>query len=334
MNRATLRDIAESIGVTKKTVSKALNDLPGVSDALRLTIKRKAEALNYVPNIYGLGLSGKSPRTLGVVISDNSSPAYALFLKGIEEAANRSGYTVVICNTNEDPAAEDVHVRVLASRQVQGVLLSPCGNRSHNPGLKILDRLHIPHVLINRRSGPKSGICVSQDHRAGAILATEFLLDRGHRNILHLTCKEATSVVTARTHGFRSAMRQRGQKAASAIVRAACRISIESGCCEMLGALADGFQGTAVFAFNDMIAFGALKALHQRGIRVPQDMAVIGYDDIPFAEVSHPPLTTVHQAFHEVGVEAVRVLLAKMGPPTGRSAPELPAPYIVKRESA
>lgn len=333
MKRTTIRDIAERVGVTKKTVSKALNDLPGVGDELRMTIKSHARELNYRPNMYGRGLSGKLPKTLGVVISDNSSPAYALLLNGIEKAANRNGYAVIMSNTGENPEAEDAQLEALACRQVQGVIISPVGCRACNPGLDALDALRVPYVLVNRDSGRRRDNCIRQDHLAGAVLAVEHLLDRGHRAILHLTCQAATSVVKDRINGLRSALRKRGLDASAATVRATCRIDIESGYREMLAALDGGFRGTAVFAFNDVIAFGVLKALREKGISVPRDMAVIGYDNIPFAQISDPPLTTVHQALQEVGEAAVNALLAKLTPPHSEPVACIPSPYIVERKS-
>ena len=334
MKKATLRDIAALLQTTTKTVSKALNDQPGVSPELRDKIKLAAEELHYVPNIFGRGLSGKPQRTIGVILPENANPFYSFVIKGLEQEATDADYSIMLCNSNDDLGRENKVLRVLIEKHVDGIILTPAQPRA-NQHIELLQRQKIPYVLINRTIPGHDYPCIKADSTTGAYLAGQYLLDKGHRRILHLTRFSSVIAVEERIQGMERAFQERGLAWDPLDISRSCKeVSVEGGYAAMQAILKTRRDFTAVFAFNDILAFGALKALLECGARIPQDVAVMGFDNILFSDVCLVPLTTVNQNNAAIGAIAMQVLLEQIHGTFSGEYPPVPAPYLVIRYSA
>lgn len=334
MKKATLRDIAALLRTTTKTVSKALNDQPGVSPELRDKIKQTAEELHYVPNIFGRGLSGKPQRSIGVILPENANPFYSFVIKGLEQEASDADYSIMLCNSNDQLDRENKALRMLIEKHVDGIILTPA-QPSANENIELLHRQKIPYVLINRTIPRHYYPCVKADSTAGALLAGQYLLDKGHRQILHLTRASSVIAVEERIQGLQQAFQERGLNWNPDDVSRTCNeISVEGGYAAMRAILRIRRDFSAVFAFNDILAFGVIKALLEYGLRIPEDVAVMGFDNILFSDVCLVPLTTVNQNHTAVGAIAMQVLLDKIHGVSSGDYPPVPAPYLVIRRSA
>ncbi len=333
MGRITIKDIAADLKISPKSVSKALNGLGGVSRELRERIEKRAAELNYIPNIFGRGLNGFSMKTLGVLVSDNTNPAYALIVKGIEEAAGLFNYNIILCNTDEDVRKEFLYLQTLIERQVDGILWAPTHDHKDKSGLELVKKYNIPYIFINRNIEKTEKNCIAENYFQGGYIGTDYLLSKGHENILYLTCRNSTTAIEQRIAGYKAAMKANKKRVEARSIQRSCVVSIESGYEEMCRILKKRRDFTAVFAFNDIIAFGVLAALREHGFRVPRDIAVLGYDDIPYSRISCPPLTTIHQSFYELGNLAARRLIGRIQKNAKNDSTVLPDPYIVERET-
>ena len=334
MKKVTIKDIAAIIKTSPKTVSKALNNQPGVSQELRQKIKKTAEELNYVPNIFGRGLSGKPLRTIGIIIPENSNPFYSFVIKGLEQQAAEADYTIILCNSNENLQREGKLIQVLMEKHVDGMIISPARpEKNHN--IERLQCLKIPYTLINRTIPHQEHPCIKARNADGAYLAGQFLIQKGHRNIVYLTRQHSVTAVEERLQGFRQAFQEQNIlfDEHRNVYRRCRDISVESAYLAMVSVLKDRQDFSAVFAFNDIIAFGAMKAIQECRLNIPRDIAVMGFDNIMFSDISLVPLTTVNQNLPEIGVSAVEVLLQQINGEFNGQHRLMPEPYIVKRES-
>ncbi|PIE36152.1 LacI family transcriptional regulator [candidate division KSB3 bacterium] len=334
MKKVTIKDIAALVGTSPKTVSKALNNKPGVSQELRQKIKETAEKLNYVPNAFGRGLSGKPLRTIGIIIPENSNPFYSFVLKGVEQQATEAGYAIILCNSNEDLEREQHLIQVLMGKHVDGMIISPA-QPGINHNIERLQRLKIPYTLINRTISNQCHPCVKARNADGAYLAGQYLIRKGHRNVVCLTRQYSVTAVEERLQGFRRAFEEQNIffDEEGNVYRRCQDINVESAYVAMCSILKERKNFSAVFAFNDIIAFGAMKAIQEYHLRIPYDIAVMGFDNIMFSDISLVPLTTVNQNLPEIGISAVEVLLQQIHGEFIGHYRLMPEPYIVERKS-
>jgi LacI family transcriptional regulator len=307
-----------------------LNGKGSVSPKTRERILDAAEDLGYVPNALARSLVTRSTCTIGIVASDLSDAELARFVVGAEREARRQGHGVLIGSIDRKGTDAERYLRMLLERRVDGILTAaPQMERNRRIG-KLL-RGPVPAVSIHRVPGGSVSL-VGSDHVETALLATRHLLGLGHRSIATVTGSEGRQVTSMRLMGYRRALEEAGIEFDPALV--------ESGEWEADGAywatlrLFDRTRGiTAVYAQNDTMALGVLSALHERGLAVPEDCAVVGCDDIPIAAHAIPPLTTVHVPFFETGETAVRLLLDRISGGKIRSRPILLPVRLVRRVS-
>jgi len=304
--RVTIVDVAREAGVSVMTVSRAINNKDGISEATRLRIKAIAEELGYRPSDIARSLVIDRTGTIGLVVMDNSNPFYSEVARGVEHEAYARGYNVFLCNTEEDPEREFTVLRSLEEKRVDGVIL--CTPRLDEDMLQTALKQHAAVVMINRRlPGQKFGSVVLNDERGGQ-LATEHLLSRGHKNIGFLAGPKRSSASPRRAKGYRAALEAAGITP---------RPEWEQHCIPMVATAREEacnlimrqLELTAIFCFNDLCAVGALQACATLGRRVPDDVAIVGYDDIPLAELVTPALTTCHIPKYEIGSQAMQLLL-------------------------
>jgi DNA-binding LacI/PurR family transcriptional regulator len=327
--RATIRDVARAAGVSTATVSQALNGSRPVADATRQRIEQVIAELNYRPNSFARALKTLRSQLVGVVLPDLSNPFYPALVRGVQDQLGLSGYHAVVVNTDADRVQERELVAQLVDRQVDGLVLITFTLIAAD--YAALAEKGVPFVVVGRTEGFDH---VRTSDYAAAFEMTAFLLDKGYRSVAHLAGPTGDgSPAAPRLAGYRAAMRARGQRGSSArVVRG--EFTLAGGNKAMAELLDFGARPRAVFCANDLMALGAIEAARARGFRVPDDVAVAGFDDIDAASLVRPRLTTVGHDAGELGARAVDLLVGRM-----RGSDRPPAEVVVdyelkKRESA
>jgi len=294
----TIRDVARAAGVSASTVSRALSNPEMVSDATRELVQRTAQRLGYRPNPAARRLITGRTQNIGIVLPDLGNPVFPSIVKGIRSRARESGYCVLLSDSDEEPSGEPALVRTLAS-QVDGVVL--CSPRMNTEELRSMAGL-LPLVVVQRTVDRIPAVVF--DDTDGIQQAVSHLHALGHRRIAWGAGPEHAYSQERRTRAIREATQQLGMELLE-VGRFAPRFS--SGL--MVADLVLSAQATGVVAYNDLMALGILHRLHARGVAVPQEISVIGYDDIPFAGMVHPALTTVALTTERAGRVAVDLLV-------------------------
>ncbi len=311
----TLRDVAEAAGVHPATASRALNPATrGLvnADTARRVLKA-AEALEYRPNPIARGLKTSKSSTIGIVIPDLTNPLFPPIVRGIEDVLGPAGYSGLIVNTDNDQARERAQIESLRSRQVEGLIVATA--RLHHPLLEELQRQGVRMVLVNRRANDVDSPSVTPDDATGVSLAIKHLADLGHRRIAHLAGPQTTSTGVVRSRAFQQAISEQGLDNDPALIKACDLWSEDEGARALRELLDKGVEFTAVLAGNDLIALGCYDVFAERGISCPEDISVVGINDMPFLDKLRPPLTSVAVPQHQLGVEAARMLLESIGEP-------------------
>ena len=299
-------EIAKAAGVSHSTVSRALRHSPQVSAATGERIRRLAQEMGYVPSAIGRGLATQSTRTVGLVVTTIADPFVAEVVRGVEEEAMKRGYGLFLCQSGAQPQREIAAVRALHENRVAGVIVT--SSRVGERYLPLLERMQVPVVLINNEhAGPYIGF-VAIDDVGGGRLATEYPLGLGHRHIAYISGWPEARSSRDRLQGYGEALHSRGLAINPNLVAAGTG-RMEGGYGAMQELLRLRPRPSAVFCYNDMTAVGALKALHEAGVRVPEQVSVIGFDDIALAAYTTPPLTTIAQPTYKMGQQAMCMLL-------------------------
>jgi LacI family transcriptional regulator len=302
----TITDVARAAGVSIKTVSRVINAAGYVRDATRHRVARAIQRLGYRPNALARGLVTGRSRSIGLVIADVVNPFFPPLVRAVEDVAAARGYTVILADTDEDAARERGALSVLLEKQVDGLIL--CASRVRAGLLRRIADSGVPLAMINRALSHPRAIGVVADGVVGGRLATEHLLRLGHTRIAYLAGPRASASNRNRFRGYRDALAARGIPFQPSLVAGGVP-SLAGGMEAMASLLAAAPGPTAVFAFDDLMALGALAELRRRRIRVPEDMALVGYDNIDLAGFIDPALTTVDQPKAQMGQLAATLLL-------------------------
>ena len=319
MPRVSIKDIARQAGVSHSTVSRALSDSPLVSAQTKNRIRLLAGDLGYSPDAQARSLVIGRTWTIGVVVTTIADPFIAEIVQGIESTAHDMGYSVILTSSNGEPERELAAVAMLHSKRVDGVIVT--SSRVGAVYLEHLEGIGVPLVLINNHredTGPYT-FSITVDNRHGGWLATRHLIDRGHRRIAYVAGREDHSSEAGRREGYCQALAEAGIALDPALVVRGNGRS-DGGEQALLALLALDERPTAVFCYNDMTAIGLVLAAQRNGLHVPEALAVAGFDDIPFASLSNPPLTTIAQPKLDMGKHAVEMVLELLehspgGPP-------------------
>lgn len=327
----TMRDVAQKAGVSIKTVSRVVNDQGEISEETRARILAVINELGYRPNMIARGLVTQRTNTIGVVIADITNPYFAAVVRGVQDAARRQGYQVMLCNTDEKQEEELRSLHSLAGQGADGIILFP-GFYTGNNLTRFAEHFR-PIVVINHVFGHPSVSTVMTKNYEGARMAVEYLIGKGHREIGMLAGLEVSPERGRRVRGFCDALAAHGLPIREQRILPGLPTQ-ESGYQNTLRLLAEAPQITALFAYNDLIALGAMKACRQLGRHVPEECAVVGFDDTVFASLAMPALTTVRLDQYEIGSQAMNRLQAMLEAPDASFAPiELDVELVV-RESA
>jgi LacI family transcriptional regulator len=305
----TIRDVANLAGVAPITVSRVINDSGYVSQKARERVNFAIEQLGYIPNMLGPSLRFKQTMTLAVVITDITNPFWTTVTRGVEDIAQENGYSTILCNTDENEEKQEQYLQMLLRRRTDGILLVPASS-SPDP-IRLIQRQRIPVVILDRQVSGVNVDIVRADSETGAYHLTKHLLTLGHRRITTLAGPKSTSTAVDRVNGFCRAMKEAGLELCNAQVLWGT-FTQGSGYQLAREALANLPQPTALFAANNFIAIGAMQAMQELGIRVPEDVALVAVDDIPPAFTFDPFLTVATQPAREMGQRAVQLLLKNM----------------------
>ena len=312
MSVPTLRDVAALAGVHPATASRALNPATKAmtsADTAERVLRAAAE-LGYRPNAVARSLRTSRSSSIGVVVPDLTNPLFPPIVRGIESALAPHGYVLLIVNTDNNPGQEEQLVASLRARSVDGLILATA--RLSHPLLETLADGDLPVVLVNRHRDDLPLPWVVPDDTAGIRLAVSHLAGLGHRRVAHIAGPQDTSTGVTRLAAFHAAVREHGLAEDESLIKL-CRTWSEAEGARALGELLSaGDPISAVIAGNDMLALGVYDALAEHGLRCPDDISVIGFNDMPFVDKLRPALTTVHIPQHEMGAEAARLLLGRL----------------------
>ncbi|MEW6045451.1 MAG: LacI family DNA-binding transcriptional regulator [Bacillota bacterium] len=304
----TIKDVALQAGTSTATVSRVLNGTGFVSPELRARVLAAARDLGYSPNAVARSLKQRSTHIIGVIISDIANPFFGSVVRGIEDVLAARQYHPLLCNTDRNADKEAMYVRLFCERRVDGVIISAAGQRADH--LAILREQGIPWVFVNRRPPAFGGPAVLTDNRAGAYEATLHLIDLGHRRIGVVAGPQDVNTGIDRLAGYQEAMEARGLAIdPDWVVYGDFREESGYQGARKLMALPPERRITALFVTNNQMTIGVLRALRELGVRIPDDVALVGFDDSEWARIVDPPLTTVAQRIYEMGTAAARMLL-------------------------
>lgn len=309
MKYITLKMVAERAGVSVNTVSRAINNKSDINEETKKRVLKVAQELGYVQNATAVALRTKKTRTLGVVIADNRNPFYAEVLNGIEEAAREKNYHIILANTQRDYQKEEEAINLLLAKRVDGLLITPVQDR--NDDIKNLIEANIPFVIVGRDFKNIEVDAVYNDEVKGGFLATKYLIKKGHKRIALINGFLHKSPARGRLEGYKKALKEYGIPFDDSLVSVG-DIDVKDGYERTKQLLEKGLNFTAIFAYNDMMAFGAMRAIKEKGLRIPEDIGLVGYDDIPFSSLISPSLTTIRLKKQELGVESLKLLLSRI----------------------
>jgi LacI family transcriptional regulator len=331
MSRITIKDIARRAGVSTATVSYVINESRYVSPEFKSRVLKAIAELGYYPDDNARSLRSKKTSTIGLIVPDNSNPFFAEIAKGVEDAGFEAGYSVILCNSNAMLERERVYLEVLLSKRVEGIILF-----STTTGLEQIESIvkrGIPMAIFYRESGNLDVDTFSLDNFKAGYDATRHLIELGHTEIACIKPLSPTNPSARRVDGYKKALEDYGLTWREALTPQGNNLISggERAARELLGS---GQRFSAIFACNDAMAIGAMRALREAGFRIPQDISIVGFDDIILATYSNPPLTTIASPKQEAGRFAVERLLERInGIHKGGARNFMLETYLVIRES-
>jgi LacI family transcriptional regulator len=307
----TARDVARRARVSTSTISHVLNQTRFVSDELRERVLTAMRELNYEPNAAARMLTLRRSNTIGLIVSDIRNPFFASVARGVEDVAQEHSYTVVLCNSDEDILRETACLKALQTRQVDGVLLASAGVSDLH--LSRLVHAGFPVVLVDRELPHLRVSAVLLDNEGAAYGAVRHLILQGHKRIAMISGRPSISTTTERIAGYQRALREAGLELDDRLIVSGESTS-EGGVQATLLVLNVMPRATAIFSGNNLMSIGALHAIGSRGLSVPDDIALVGFDDFPFpwSDAFRPHLTTVAQPTYELGRRAAEMLVQRL----------------------
>lgn len=332
---SNLKDVAELAGVSVSTVSRVLDNKSYVSSSTRKTVLAAAKKLNYQPNVLAKSLKSGATHMIALMIPDIQNPYLPMIVRGAEDTARANGYTMILCNTDENMQVEKDYIKALRARWIDGVIVSSMQKDSDH--VRALREENFPVVLAARYYDDDFD-CVGIDNEAAAYQAVRFLYEKGNRRIAIALGNTELNIYRDRYAGYLRAVKELGLPLEEAYVLRETKAGLPS-IIEQTKRLCSGEAPCpdAIFATNDTKALAVMRALYDCGKQTPQDVSVMGVDDIAVSALVHPSLTTVHQPLYEIGAAAVKKLLQQIeAARAGKSyvtSVELLKETIIERES-
>jgi LacI family transcriptional regulator len=333
--RVIIADVAREAGVSMMTVSRVINNKEGVSQETRQAVEEVIQKLNYHPNNFARGLATQRTGTLGLVVPDISNPFFSGVARGVERTASAEGYSILVCDTEEDPQREWDVLELLLEKWLDGLVL--CSSRLEPGKLQSILAQYPAAVLVNKQleseDAPISVGCVLINDQAGGRLATQHLIKSGHKTIGYLAGPNVSQSSRWRHEGYRQALAEAGFPYNPELVWP-CPPTVEGGQLSAAQMLSAHPQMTALFCFNDLVAVGVMQACKEFGRAIPDDLAIVGYDDIILAPLVTPSLTTCRVAREKLGSLATSLLIERLGGRVDGCEKNILQPELIVRASA
>jgi DNA-binding LacI/PurR family transcriptional regulator len=325
---ASLKDVSKLAGVSPSTVSRVITGSIKVDVETKKRVLEAVEQLHYRPNLIARGLRNRSGKLIGLMVPEIMHETFAAFISHVEEACVQRGFTMILGNTREDPAAEDKVLNNLVGMKVDGIIISRVSDSSAVMGA--LTRFGVPVVGIDRALEDEQTDRVLVGNREAGEIAARYLWSMGHRRVVCIGGPESISLSRERLEGFRGFFAERGVEI--------CHIAgedfeFEAGLKCMRRILERAVDFTGLWAENDLLAIGAMRELQRLGTRVPEDISIVGMDDIKTTRMVLPALTTVRQPYREICDAAVDLLLERMDRPEAPPRLVIVPPQLVIRDS-
>lgn len=331
MKRATIRDVANAAGVSLSTVSRVLHGHPAVDSDLQKRVLEAIQKLNYQPNRSAQRLRSKMSSVIGLVISDIENPFFTSIVRGVEDVAYSQQMTVVLCNTDEDPVKQQRYVDVMAEERVAGLIIAPAFGDSVHSLNKLRDS-GIPIVLLDRNIGENKIDAVMVDNIAGAYTATQHLLSLNRRRIALVNGDTHIKTFEDRYKGYIKALTDANIKVNKNYI-VEVHPKIERSFQATLELLQLHPRPDAIFAGNNLITVGVLKAIKHLELKIPEEIALVGFDDMPWSSELFPPVTSIAQPTYELGQEAARLLIRRLQDPNAFQQTIMLQTRLIVRES-
>ena len=328
-----MKDIAEDLGVSLMTVSKALRNHDDVAEVTRQRVCQRAKELGYTPNLIARSLAGHRSFLIGLVVPDLMHSFFAEVAKGIEGKVGPLGYQIVVCSSNENPETELRQLKLLLARKVDGLIMASAAPRASSSMVELLQAGNVRYVFIDRVVLKGKATYVGVDDDKAGFLATEHLIEQGCKRIAHLH-GPMVSTGKGRLRGYRRALAKHGLKVTLEYVISGAHQD-STGFAAMRHLLELNPRPDGVFCYNDPVASGAIKAILDAGLDIPREIAVVGAGDVHYSDMLRIPLSTVNQGSFEMGERAATLLLESIEsktPPRPRRI--LFSPRLVVRESS
>lgn len=309
MGSATIKDVAKLAGVSATTVSHVINKSRFVSPGTKARVVEAMRELNYQPNAVARSLRMKTSNTIGLIISDISNPFFTNLVRGVEDVANSKGKNLILCNTDEKTEKEETYLRILRQKQVDGIIMAPTGGPLEF--LRQLIEVGFPLVFIDRLPDGIQVPTVTVNNEKASCDAVRHLTSLGHVRIGVVTGMTGISSTVERMKGYERALSENGIETDERLVVEGWS-RVEGGYDAAMRLLSLKPRPTAIFATNNLMTIGVMRALRDCGLRCPEDMSVVGFDDFDWASAFHPYLTTVAQPVYELGATAANLLFKRM----------------------
>lgn len=304
----TIKDVAKKANVSTATVSRILNGLPGYSDETRQKVQKVIEELGYQPNAIARGLVNKRTKTLGVLLPNVSSMFASEILNGIEDTAHESDYSVIVCNTDSNGVRTLKYLQVLNEKRVDGIIFT--SEELKEDYYKAMKEMNVPIVLVSTASDLYPLPYVKVNDMRAAYSATEYLIKNGHKKIAMISGRREDPIAgVPRVNGFKKALEDYGIPFEQNRITYGIDFGFKTGIMCMEELLKNAPDSTAIFAASDEIAIGAISVANKYNVKIPDQLSIIGYDNLKIAEMSVPPLTTVGQPLYEIGQTSANLLI-------------------------
>lgn len=329
---ATIKDVAARAGVSPSTVSRVLSDSPRISDETKRRVRQALEEMDYHPNAFARGLVTNVAGAIGVLIPPGEeffeNPFFAEMMSGVSKIAREQGFDTVLSTSGDNEST--VLERMIRGRRVDGILL--LRSRKHDPSIQAVIERGFPAVLLGRPAEPTAIAYVNNDNVQAAYLATQHLIQLGHRKIGFLGGDMGYVVTVDRIEGYRKALREHGLTPDTRL-EVSNDLLERGGYLGMMRLLAASERPTAVLASDDVLAFGAMRAAGELGYRLPDDMAIVGFNDIRLAQLANPALTSVRIHMHDLGAAAAELLAEQIAHPGQHQETRIVPTELVVRNS-
>lgn len=335
---ATIKDVAKAAGVSISTVSHVINGTRFVSESVTQNVYQAIETLQYRPSALARSMKSQKTRTVGMLCDSNANPFFAEVIQAVESTCYQHGYHLVLCNTGSEGASSRVscprkqteYLNTLAEKRVDGLLIMSAQRNA--AFYDHVEKLQLPVVVLDGDAAMGYADLVRDDAEHGGYLAAEHLLSQGHRKIGCITGPAQSPTSTGRFLGFQQALLQAGISINSQWVEQG-DLCAESGYQAAKSLLKNTDRPTALFVANDVMAMGAIRALHEMGVSVPEHISVVGYDNIELSKYITPALTTIDQPKRQIGELAVRTLIQRIESPGQKPSIHQFQSQIIVRQS-